>query len=365
MVDSDEKFMRLALREAVKGLGRTSPNPCVGAVVVRSGKLVGKGYHRKAGTPHAEVNALRDAGNKAKGATIYVTLEPCNHTGRTPPCAEAVLAAGVARVVIGMLDPNPQVAGGGAEYLATRGLDVVSGILEKECREINLPFIKHSSTGLPWVIMKAGMTLDGRIAAEPGKPTLITGAQARRRVHRLRDQVDAILVGIDTALADDPSLTCRMSGGRHGRDPLRVILDTGLRLPTDALMLTQESSAATWIFCGPKPDSVKSAALTAAGAYVKHVAVDKAGRLDLTAVLQELGKNGCTSVLVEGGSRVHGSFLAAGLVDQVFLFVAPFFLGSAGVPVAEFAGPGLDLSRRLKDLTTKRYGDDLLISGKL
>lgn len=365
-MDSDLTFMRLALREAVKGLGRTSPNPCVGAVVARNGKVVGKGYHRQAGTPHAEVHALRAAGKKARGATIYVTLEPCNHTGRTPPCTEAVLAVGISRVVIGMADPNPQVAGNGVAFLAARGLEVTTGVLADQCREINLPFIKHSSTGIPWVIMKAGMSLDGRIAAGPGESTMITNELSRRRVHNIRDRVDAILIGAGTALIDDPSLTTRTpAGGRRGRDPLRVVLDTGLRLSASARMLTQESAAPTWVFCSPWPDAGRLAALEAAGAVVKPVAVTETGGLDLAAVLAELGRAGCTSVLVEGGGRVHGSFLAAGLVDQVFLFIAPFFLGAAGVPLVDSSAGAGDIVSRLRDIRTRRYGDDLLITGKL
>ena len=248
VVDIDRNYMRLALQEAKKGIWKTSPNPCVGAVVVKNNKVVGRGYHKRAGTPHAEIHALREAGKRAKDATIYVTLEPCNHTGRTPPCTEAILSAGITRVVIGMLDPNPGVAGGGAKILAAKKIEVLSSVLENECREINLPFIKHTTTGLPWVIMKAGMSIDGRIAAGPGQSTQITGKDSLRRVHALRNQVDAILVGIGTALIDDPSLTTRLP--RRGRDPHRVILDAELRLPVSAKMLKQDSSAGTWIFCG-------------------------------------------------------------------------------------------------------------------
>ena len=240
VADIDSNYMRMALWEAKKGVGKTSPNPSVGALVVKNGRIVGKGYHKKAGTPHAEIHALQDAGRKAEGATLYVTLEPCNHNGRTPPCTRAILKAGIAQVVIGMLDPNPQVAGGGAKYLAAKGLTVISGVLEQECREINLPFIKHSTTGLPWVILKAGMSIDGRIAALPGTKTMITGKQSLARVHALRNQVDAILVGIGTALADDPSLTTRLQKSGTERDPLRVILDTDLHLSLSAKMLRQD-----------------------------------------------------------------------------------------------------------------------------
>ncbi|OGQ94647.1 MAG: riboflavin biosynthesis protein RibD [Deltaproteobacteria bacterium RIFOXYD12_FULL_57_12] len=365
---ADTSYMRLALREACKGIGRTSPNPSVGAVVVRDGKVVGRGYHRKAGTPHAEVHALRAAGDAARGATLYVTLEPCNHTGRTPPCTGAILAAGISRVVIGMADPNPRVVGGGARFLAERGLEVVSGVLTAECCRINLPFIKYISTGRPWVMMKAGISLDGRIAAGPGQCTRITGAASRRQVHRLRDTVDAILVGIDTVLVDDPALTTRLPKGvRAPRDPLRVVLDSRLRLPTSAKLLNQDSVAPTWIFCGPGHDPARRKALVAAGAVIKEVPLTGAGGgLDLAAVLDELGRNQCTSLLVEGGGQVHGSFLAAGLVDQVFLFVAPVFLGDTGVPVVRCDAEHWQAALpTLTDIAVRRYGDDVLIEGKI
>jgi diaminohydroxyphosphoribosylaminopyrimidine deaminase/5-amino-6-(5-phosphoribosylamino)uracil reductase len=322
VVDSDLSYMRLALREAKKGIGKTSPNPCVGAVVVKNDKVVGKGYHKRAGTPHAEIHALREAGKRAKGATLYVTLEPCNHEGRTPPCTEAVLRAGISRLVIGMLDPNPGVTGGGADRLASEGLAVLSGILERECREINLPFIKHTITGLPWVIMKAGISIDGKIAAEPGQSTRITGKYSLRRLHTLRNQVDAILIGINTALVDNPSLTTRL----HGKG------------------------------AGSK--------LEKAGVVVKTVPVSK-GALNLKAVLTELGRAQITSVLVEGGSKVHGSFLQAGLVDQILLFVAPRILGDQGVPLATFSKKKkVDESRQFKIISTRRHGEDVLIDGR-
>lgn len=362
-MNTDQEYMRLALAEAKKGVGRTSPNPAVGAVVVRNGKVVGKGYHRKAGTPHAEVHALNAAGVKAKGATIYVTLEPCNHTGRTPPCTAAILQSGIRRVVIGMADPNPWVNGGGADYLAGQGLSVVRGVLEAECRAINRPFVKHTTTGLPWVIMKAAVSLDGRIATASGHSNWITGKAARHYVHQLRDRVDAILVGIGTALADDPSLTTRLSGSR-GRDPLRVVLDSTLRLPATAKMLTQESASRTMIFCGPQPAAGKVTALEAAGALVRPVALHRSGGLELKLVLRQLANEGITSVLVEGGGQVHGALLRAGLVDEVKMFVAPLFIGGDGLPVVDAQGVTVvSQARRLHEVRTRRFGDDVLIEG--
>ena len=366
MVDIDTNYMRMALWEAKKGIGKTSPNPTVGALVVKKGKIVGRGYHKKAGTPHAEVHALEQAGTKARGATLYVTLEPCNHTGRTSPCTEAVIRAGIAHVVIGMPDPNPHVAGGGAAYLAARGLTVVAGVLEQECREINLPFIKHVTTGLPWVILKAGMSIDGRIGARPGEATRITGEKSLQQVHVLRNRVDAILVGRGTVLADDPSLTTRLAGRLSGRDPLRVVLDTDLHLSPAARILTQQSAAQTWIFCRRGADRKRRDALEAAGAVIKCVETVSKGMLDLQDVLAVLGQSQITSVLVEGGGTVHGSFLQAGLADQLLLFVAPKFLGAQGVPLAAFGvrKEGGTPRPQFKIVRTRRCGDDILIEGR-
>jgi diaminohydroxyphosphoribosylaminopyrimidine deaminase / 5-amino-6-(5-phosphoribosylamino)uracil reductase len=360
----DHRFMRLALAEAKKGVGRTSPNPAVGAVIVRHGQLVGKGYHRRAGTPHAEIHALRAAGALATDATLYVTLEPCNHQGRTPPCTQAILQAGIQRVVVGMADPNPQVVGGGCDFLRAHAIEVVSGVLDDECREINRPFIKHSETGLPWVIMKAGISLDGRIATRSGQSGWITNQQSRREVHRLRNRADGILVGIGTALCDDPSLTTRLPG-RRGRDPLRVVVDAGLRLEPTARMLTQESVAATWIFCGPQAAEKRRALLTTAGAVVKSIPEISPGRLDLRAMLLELGRGGIHSLLVEGGGLIHGSFLESGLIDEMYLFIAPCFLGSDAVPVIDMPG-SRDVADgpRVRISRVRRFGDDLLMVGR-
>lgn len=355
--------MKLALKEAKKGVGRTSPNPAVGAVVVKNGKVVGKGYHRKAGTPHAEVNALDAAIGKTKGSTLYVTLEPCNHTGRTPPCTKAILNSGIKRVVVGMLDPNPSVNGGGCDYLAGRGLSVSSGVLDKQCHEINRPFVKHITTGLPWVIMKAGVSVDGRIATSTGRSSWITNEQSRLHVHRLRNHMDAIMIGIGTALADDPSLTTRLPKGQ-GQDPLRVILDTHLRLSPAAKMLQQDSSAETWVFCGPNPDSGKFRALKDVGATIKTAPVLESGQLDLKAVLAALGKAQITSVLIEGGGKVHGEFLRFGLADEAYIFVAPIFIGADGVPlISDIGVDDVQNARKLETVRTRRFGNDVLIHG--
>jgi diaminohydroxyphosphoribosylaminopyrimidine deaminase/5-amino-6-(5-phosphoribosylamino)uracil reductase len=357
MSGADLHFMRLALELARKGLGRTAPNPCVGAVIVRDGQIVGTGWHRKAGTPHAEIHAIAEAGAACAGATLYVTLEPCNHTGRTPPCSRAVVAAGIARVVVGMADSNP-VAAGGAEFLRSQGVAVDMGILEKECRQLNRPFLKHSSTGLPWVTLKAGMSLDGRISRVRGKGGPITGPESQRRVHELRDQLDAILIGIGTALIDNPSLTTRIE---NGRDPLRVILDSRLRLPPEAKMLRQQSDAPTWIFCQEDAPAGRQQVLEKAGAVIHRVDSDELGQLDLSQMLRCLGKSSITSVLVEGGAAVHGAFLRAGLADEVCLLIAPFFVGETGMPLLTGDPPKM----RLTETETEKLGQDILLRGLL
>jgi len=362
MQDEHLTYMELALAEAKKGLGRTSPNPAVGAVIVKEGRIVGKGYHKKAGTPHAEINAIVDAGAYTTGATLYVTLEPCNHTGRTPPCTEAILRSGIAKVVIGMADPNPQVAGGGAEYLVSQGIEVHSRVLEQQCREINYPFVKYSATGLPWVIMKAGVSLDGKITLHPRKGEAITGPEAGRYVHQIRNQVDAILIGVETAIIDDPSLTTRLAGAGETRDPLRIVLDSSLRLPVNARMLTQDSTAGTWVICREDASREKEALLVAKGAQVCRLPANAEGQVDLSAVLNYLGKQNVTSVLVEGGARVHGAFYRQCLVDEVVLLYAPFIVGDEGTPLIR----GYSLKSRaeapiLREVSLQPLGDDILL----
>lgn len=356
--------MRIALEEARKGQGRTAPNPCVGAVVVREGKIVGRGFHRRAGTSHAEVNALDAAGDLAAGSTLYVTLEPCNHTGRTPPCTRAVLKAGITRVVVGMSDPNPTVAGGGSAFLASQGVEVVSGMLEAECTALNRPFAKHITTGLPWVVMKAGMSLDGKISHGPGLGGHITGEASWLSTHRLRNTLDAILIGINTALIDDPSLTTRLPALESGRDPVRIVLDTHLRLPPRAKLLTQQSQAPTWIFCHTDAPIAAEEALTSAGALIYRVGAGEEGRLDCREVMTRLGRNGITSVLVEGGGGIHASLLRAGLVDEVYLFVGPLFIGTQGTSLiaGDFLRPPHQFPR-LYSIEVQQLGEDVLIHG--
>jgi diaminohydroxyphosphoribosylaminopyrimidine deaminase/5-amino-6-(5-phosphoribosylamino)uracil reductase len=358
---SDRHYMRLALIEGRKGRGRTSPNPCVGAVVVNNHRVVGKGYHKKAGAPHAEVMALDQAGELARGAELYVTLEPCNHSGRTPPCTRRILASGIRRVVIGVSDPNPRVIGGGADYLRSNGISVDEGVLEEQCRELIRPFIKYITTSLPFIAMKAGLTLDGKISLKRGRRATITGPESHRFVHRLRDHYDALVVGIGTVIADDPLLTTRIPGKR-GNDPVRVILDTHLRIDEDARVLHADSAAATWIFCGPDCASAKADRLRSEKVKVFSVACGRDGKLDLDRIVSLLAAENIMSVLVEGGARVHGEFVKRQLVDRVYLFYAPIFGGTGGNSVIECDEP-FSSSLRITHSKSRRYGSDVLIEG--
>ena len=357
--------MRQALRLAAKGRGFVSPNPMVGSVVVQQEEVVGQGFHQRVGGPHAEINALRDAGEKARGATLYVTLEPCNHHGRTPPCTQAVLEAGVTQVIIGMLDPNPRVAGGGAQFLRSHDVQVISGVLEMECRRLNQAFIKHMTTGLPLVTLKAATTLDGRIATRTGDSRWISGGLSRRFVHRLRCDLDAILVGIGTALSDDPLLTVR--GVRKPcRQPVRVILDSDLRLPLTSQLLATIEHAPVWVACREQAAQRHRQALTDAGVEVLALPPGEHG-VDLNALLRELGGRGINSLLVEGGAHILGAFLEQRLADEFYFFYAPKILGDpAAVPLVRGKQRRLmDEALPIYDLRVRRSGDDVLISGRL
>jgi diaminohydroxyphosphoribosylaminopyrimidine deaminase/5-amino-6-(5-phosphoribosylamino)uracil reductase len=365
MDKNDQHFMKVALDLARKGLGRTSPNPCVGAVIVRKGKIVGQGYHRKAGTSHAEVHAIEDAGDQARGATLYVTLEPCNHTGRTPPCTLAILQAGISRVVVGMSDPNPSVTGGGCNFLSENGIMVEKDVLLQECQKINRPFTKHITSGIPWVVIKAGMSLDGKISFSKGQGGRITGNLSARKTHQLRDTLDAILIGVGTALVDNPSLTTRLEEKGDARDPLRVVIDSLLRLPPESSLLLQKSTAQTWIFCSHDAPSDREQQLKQNGAVIHRIQTDRNGRVDLQKVLEFLGKSGIISILVEGGAEIHSSMLRQKLVDEVYLFIAPFFIGKQGVSLLTDIEHSDAERLRLRQIEIQQLEDDTLIHGIL
>jgi diaminohydroxyphosphoribosylaminopyrimidine deaminase / 5-amino-6-(5-phosphoribosylamino)uracil reductase len=357
---SDERFMRRALELAEQARGLTSPNPMVGAVVVGDEGSVGEGFHAAAGRPHAEVEALAAAGTRARGATLYVTLEPCAHWGRTPPCAPAVVAAGVRGVVVALLDPNPQVAGRGLKILRQAGIEVTVGVLEREAAAQNRVWLTAVTRGRPHVTLKAAMTLDGRIADLHGQSRWITGESARQDAHRLRSEADAIVVGVGTALHDDPQLTVRR-GQPWPREPFRVVLDTGARTPVGARLIAAGTPARALIAVGEEAPAARVRALEEAGATVLRVGT-REGRVDPAAVLAALWAREVRGVLVEGGGAVHGAFLDAGLVDRVALFVAPRLLGGREAPaVVAGSGRALKDAIRLSELSVQRVSDDLLI----
>jgi diaminohydroxyphosphoribosylaminopyrimidine deaminase/5-amino-6-(5-phosphoribosylamino)uracil reductase len=355
--------MKMALSLAERGRGWTSPNPMVGAVVVKDGKVVGKGFHQAAGAPHAEVYALQEAGDNAKGATLYVTLEPCNHAGRTPPCTHAILKSGIKRLVAGMKDPNPHVTGGGLGFLSGQGLDVAVGVCEEECRRVNEIFIKHAVTTLPFVILKCAATLDGRMATRTGDSKWITNSRSRQFVHELRHAVDAVMVGIGTVIKDDPRLTTRLEA-REGSDPMRIVLDTRLSIPRQAKLLHLSSDSDTLIVTNFSATAEKRRLLERANVQVLTMNGHE-DQIDLKALVKELGRREITSLLIEGGSRVNGSALRAGIVDKVCMFYAPKICGGDdGVPIC--AGPGVERmaqSMRLKDISIHRFEDDVMIEG--
>ncbi len=352
-----ERLMRLAIREAEKGLGRTSPNPAVGAVIVRGGRVVARGHHARAGGPHAEAAALAAAGKLARGADLYTTLEPCDHHGKTPPCSQAILAAGIRRVFVGSHDPNPVVDGKGIARLTAGGVQVVGDVLRRECDALNAHWFRFITAHRPFVTLKAAVTLDGKLAAAGGDSRWVTGPEARAMVHRLRDRVDAVLVGAGTARADDPRLTTRLTSG-GGRDPLRVVLDTDLSLPASLRLFRQRSPAMTLVAHASRRERDL-------GPRVELLRCRRGrGGIDLADLLRRLAARGVTHLLVEGGAAVHGSFLRAGLVDRVAIFIAPRLVGAGGLSWVGGAGaPRMADALRLEDVDVEKVGEDLLVTG--
>jgi diaminohydroxyphosphoribosylaminopyrimidine deaminase/5-amino-6-(5-phosphoribosylamino)uracil reductase len=360
-VNDDATFMRLAVRLGRKGLGRTSPNPPVGAVVVRGGEIVGRGYHRRAGEPHAEVEALRAAGERASGATLFVTLAPCNHHGRTPPCTEAVVAAGIRRVVVGVRDPNARVSGDGLTRLRRRGLAVEVGVEAAACAELIAAFRTSVETGLPLVTLKLAASLDGRIATRTGDSRWITGVRARSLVHRLRNEMDAVMVGAGTVIADDPSLTCRQRGGR---DPLRVVVDGRLRIPLGAQVLTNEAARGTLV-ATVSHDSNRIEKLRRRGATVL-VLPGNGERLSLRRLLRRLARRGVQSVLIEGGATLAAAALREKVVHRLLWFFAPKLIGGDGVPMLGPLGVArLGGAPAVRLLSVHRLGDDVAVHAEL
>jgi len=356
---TDEFFMREALRIARNAEGRTSPNPLVGAVVVRDGKIIAEGWHRQAGTPHAEIHALKMAGELAKGATLYVTLEPCSHFGRTPPCANAIVDAGIKKIFAAMSDPNPKVAGRGFEILKAAGVEVEVGLLEEEARKLNEIFIKWVTKNLPFVTMKFACSLDGKIATVGGESQWISCLESRKFSHRLRDLNDAILVGVGTVLADNPTLTTRLV---EGKNPVRVIVDSNLKTPLNSKVVT-DKSARTIIATTTNAPPEKISALKNFG--VEIIFAGEGERVNLKILMSELARREITSVLVEGGGTIHFSMLKEKLVDKIFAFVAPKIIGGKN-SLSAVAGAGFEKlsdAVNLKNFTAEKIGEDFLLGG--
>ncbi|MEJ2254444.1 MAG: bifunctional diaminohydroxyphosphoribosylaminopyrimidine deaminase/5-amino-6-(5-phosphoribosylamino)uracil reductase RibD [Nitrospirota bacterium] len=353
----DELLMRKALRLAARARGRTSPNPMVGAVLTRGGQVVAEDFHRRAGSPHAEALVLEKAGQRARGSTLYVTLEPCSHLDKkTPPCADAIIRAGVARVVVAMVDPNPRVRGEGVRKLGEAGIEVQTGLLEEKARALNEAYEKFITTGLPFVILKTAMTLDGKIATPEGESKWITGEPARRLVHRVRDEVDAILTGIGTVRADDPELTARVPGGE---DPLRVIVDPNLEVSPDARVL--RTPPPTLLVTRNRGE--KARGLETRGIELLFFQ----GRLSLRWLIEELGRRNIVSVLIEAGSSLNASAFEEEIVDKAMVFVAPTVIGgrTAFTPVGGSSFRRLGEACRLDRLQVRRVGEDILIQGRV
>lgn len=359
---TDTEYMRRALELAGRGVGWTSPNPMVGAVVVKDGRVIGEGFHERCGEAHAERSALAHCTESPAGATMYVTLEPCCHQGRQPPCTDAILEAGIARVVVGSDDPNPLVAGKGIDILRRAGVEVETGVLKAECDALNYVFFHYITTGLPYVVMKYAMTLDGKIATCSGKSKWITGEAAREQVHRDRSRYRAIMAGVGTVLADDPMLNCRIEGGR---DPVRVICDSHLRTPLTSRIVATAREIPT-ILATVSADKEAIAPYEAAGCRVWTLP-ERGGRPDLTELMRRLGAEGIDSVLLEGGGTLNWTALESGIVCRVQAYIAPKLFGGAGAK-SPVGGQGVEDPAgavKLRDISVRRLGGDILLEGEV
>jgi len=360
---SDTLYMQEALKLARKGLGQTSPNPMVGAVVVRDNEIVGRGWHPGAGQPHAEIFALKEAGELALDSELFVTLEPCNHQGKTPPCTEAIIRAGVRRVVIGTKDPNPAVTGRGAERLESSGIRVTTGLLEEECRRLNEAWNKYITTGLPFVTLKAAASLDGRIATRTGHSQWITNEKSRAYVHQLRAAHDAILIGIGTLLKDNPRLTARRPGRETVR-PYRIVLDSLLRTPLD-FNIFGDDGRKKMLLATRQHDEKKLAPYREKVKEILILPTNDLGQIDFPALMQELANRHITSVLIEGGSEINGSALDNRIIDKICFFYAPILVGGRG-SLGMISGTGVETITKalpVRSLTIRHFDDDLCLEG--
>jgi diaminohydroxyphosphoribosylaminopyrimidine deaminase/5-amino-6-(5-phosphoribosylamino)uracil reductase len=356
----DRHYVRMACHLARKAAGRTSPNPMVGAVLVRAGRILATGYHRFAGGDHAEIVALKRAGSKARGATLYINLEPCNRQGRTPPCTDALIRSGIKEVVAGMKDPNPQVAGRGLQQLRRAGIRVRSGILETECFSVNEAFAKYITRHVPFVTLKLASSLDGKIATANGDSRWISDEDSRLTVHRWRNEHDAVLVGLGTVITDDPQLTCRIAGGR---DPWRVVLDPRLRIPLSARLLRQGAGGKTVLVTGKEAAAAKARNLEARGATVWRFST-RAGKISWRSLLRKLGATGIVSVMIEGGATTAAWALKEKAVDKILFFYAPKILGGDGrVMIDPMAVKRVHHAVGIHQMEVRKSGADILVSG--
>lgn len=377
-LSEDEIYMKMAIGLAEKGRGRTSPNPVVGAVIVKDSRVIGRGFHGKYGGLHAEREALGDCDVSPCGATMYVTLEPCCHHGKQPPCTDAIIEAGIGRVVIGSADPNPLVAGKGVDILRKKGIAVTEGVMKEDCDAINKAFFHMMETGRPYVMMKYAMTIDGKVAAHTGMSQWITCGEAREEVHRDRGMYAAVMTGIGTVLGDDPLLTCRVAGGRN---PVRVICDTHMRLPEDSAIVKTSSHVRTIVAVGDDVDDEKKKRLDAAGCEIWKVP-QKGDRIDLVKLMERLGEAGIDSVMMEGGPTLNWAALEAGIVSKVKAYIAPKVMGgesaptpvspmgresapAAVSPVGGTGAPSPDDTVMLSDIRWHCVGDDIVIEGEV
>jgi len=364
--DQDYKYMQLAYNLAQKGCGGVNPNPLVGALIVKDDRIIGEGYHEIFGGPHAEVNAFRSAKESVEGATMYVTLEPCSHYGKTPPCAQAIVDNKIARVVIGMLDPNPLVSGRGVKLLEEHGIEVESDFLSAELAQMNRVFLKFIQSKKPFVIMKTAMTLDGKIASRTGDSRWVSNEQSRANVHELRNELMGIMVGVDTVIADNPILTTRLTGNKKGRNPIRIVVDSQARIPLDSKMLNTTNEAKTIVAVTSAANQNKVDQINSSGNEVLVVA-EKDGRVDLNQLMQLLGEKGIGGILLEGGATLNYAALESQIIDEVHAYIAPKIIGGndAKTPVG---GDGIEMMKdavNLQNIRFENIADDILVIGEV
>lgn len=358
----DSYYMRIAIHLARRGIGKTSPNPMVGAVIVANGKIIGQGYHKKCGDHHAEINAINSAKKNIKGSTFYITLEPCSHYGRTPPCVDALIQENPGRVVVGSLDPNPEVNGKGVKILRSKGIKVDVGICESECMQLNEHYFKFIKTGMPYITVKYAQTLDGRIATKSGDSQWISSEASRRYVHRLRSMNQGIMVGAGTVVADNPQLTVRHV---RGKNPFRIIVDSKLRIPIKSYVLTDANVCLTIIATTSSAPTVKITAIKKLGVEVWVARKERNGRVSLRDLLKKLGKREIVSVLVEGGSEVITSLLKANLVDKMIIPIAPKIIGKGLEAIGDLKINKINNAIKFSSFKTMKKGDDIIFEGTI